>query len=760
MRNFKKILALLLSITMVLGLGVAAFAVDNSHTITIKNSDANGEHTYEAYQVFKGNLNATEEILSDIEWGSGVDGEAILAALVDANAAEGTLKGKFATLTKGAAAQETAGQEGYVPAVPASTAADVAELIAKLGDNSAELDAVARIIGDHLGATKYAFSGNKTAGYTATVPTDGYYFIKDTTAVLTNGDTASKYILNVVKDVTINAKDDSLTPDKNIIDEQNNRLKAIAEAMGKEQKFEVTIDVPDTTNFNYYKFIMNDQLPAGLTFTGIDSVSIAGTPAVTVVDKNTVTGTLDNSGATAYYELEVNDAAPTYNSGYAWDAEDYDAVTAQGGQKISVIFKYFKNVAEYDRDATADGTQNVIGKKITITYTAVINDDATYGMKFNKNDVSFDFPNDPNTDYDNTTDKFGEEETHGTTPHSTTETYVTSIELEKYTLEGSTEKKLEGAEFTIKSQEFNTVIKTGVKFEKKPYPAEGATLPTGEKVETGEYYKLKDGTYTTTVPGEQVKDDNGNPLYVDPDGNITTSATTPNPEAGGTPINNTPYVYNTTQYESIQDKYVKVSYTLVEKAPQNKTYTLITDANGLASVSGLKPGVYDIEETKAPDGYNLLDYTIQLTIGWVDVDNVRRNAQAAATETADDTADTFITADIQAQLDKLTGLGIATVTDALTQAKSHGGFFVAKAVRIDKADKTETAAETTFNLTYKTDATDEGGEYHLKVLNNSGTELPSTGGIGTTIFYIVGGLLAVGAGVVLVSKKRMGKVDD
>ncbi len=47
----------------------------------------------------------------------------------------------------------------------------------------------------------------------------------------------------------------------------------------------------------------------------------------------------------------------------------------------------------------------------------------------------------------------------------------------------------------------------------------------------------------------------------------------------------------------------------------------------------------------------------------------------------------------------------------------------------------------------------------VTVVNNAGAELPSTGGIGTTIFYIVGGLLAVGAGVVLVTKKRMGKED-
>jgi len=43
----------------------------------------------------------------------------------------------------------------------------------------------------------------------------------------------------------------------------------------------------------------------------------------------------------------------------------------------------------------------------------------------------------------------------------------------------------------------------------------------------------------------------------------------------------------------------------------------------------------------------------------------------------------------------------------------------------------------------------------VKVENNTGTILPSTGGMGTTIFYVLGGILAVGAAVLLVTKKRM-----
>ncbi len=47
------------------------------------------------------------------------------------------------------------------------------------------------------------------------------------------------------------------------------------------------------------------------------------------------------------------------------------------------------------------------------------------------------------------------------------------------------------------------------------------------------------------------------------------------------------------------------------------------------------------------------------------------------------------------------------------------------------------------------------GKVATDVINISGDELPETGGIGTTIFYIVGGLLAVGALVLLIAKKRM-----
>ena len=51
----------------------------------------------------------------------------------------------------------------------------------------------------------------------------------------------------------------------------------------------------------------------------------------------------------------------------------------------------------------------------------------------------------------------------------------------------------------------------------------------------------------------------------------------------------------------------------------------------------------------------------------------------------------------------------------------------------------------------------ENAKGTVTVENNTGTVLPSTGGIGTTIFYVVGSILVVAAGVLLITKKRMSR---
>lgn len=66
------------------------------------------------------------------------------------------------------------------------------------------------------------------------------------------------------------------------------------------------------------------------------------------------------------------------------------------------------------------------------------------------------------------------------------------------------------------------------------------------------------------------------------------------------------------------------------------------------------------------------------------------------------------------------------------------------------------AADSTFTVA-EHDYTATNLEQTATVTNESGSVLPSTGGIGTTMFYIVGSVLVIGAAVVLISKRRMAR---
>lgn len=58
-------------------------------------------------------------------------------------------------------------------------------------------------------------------------------------------------------------------------------------------------------------------------------------------------------------------------------------------------------------------------------------------------------------------------------------------------------------------------------------------------------------------------------------------------------------------------------------------------------------------------------------------------------------------------------------------------------------------------VTYKLSSATGNGQNTIEVQNSTGSELPSTGGMGTTVIYTLGILLVLGAGVILVVRRRM-----
>ena len=91
--------------------------------------------------------------------------------------------------------------------------------------------------------------------------------------------------------------------------------------------------------------------------------------------------------------------------------------------------------------------------------------------------------------------------------------------------------------------------------------------------------------------------------------------------------------------------------------------------------------------------------------------------------------------------------GLAGKTYTLTETKAPDGYNkLATSETVNLADGSKTHA-TIVDSVYK-----DGG---VVVENHAGTVLPSTGGMGTTLFYVIGGGLMVAAVVLLVTKKRM-----
>lgn len=151
-------------------------------------------------------------------------------------------------------------------------------------------------------------------------------------------------------------------------------------------------------------------------------------------------------------------------------------------------------------------------------------------------------------------------------------------------------------------------------------------------------------------------------------------------------------------------------FTLEKKLKDGttKTVQVVTALEGTRFMfNGLDDGTYVLTESKVPDKYNGIE-PITFTI--------------SATE------------------DQTDG------SEALTSLSADGG-----------ASATFTSGKVyLINDTTEPSGADKGS-VKTTIENLKGSSLPSTGGIGTTMFYVGGGVLVAGAGVILITKKRAKK---
>jgi fimbrial isopeptide formation D2 family protein/LPXTG-motif cell wall-anchored protein len=610
-----------MALVMVMAMGITVFADGSTaeHTITIKNTKSG--HFYEAYQVFAGNVAENNDTLTNVTWGSGVDGESLLKALNK--------------------------EEAYVNC---KSAQDVSVVLGGYSNNSEQLDAFAEIVGDYLKSTaafksedakEVTDSQGKATGsftYDIKVTGDGYYLVKDANGTVTaDSDAYTKYILKVVASVSIDAKADAPTIDKVIVEKDDEDNEVDNEynnvSIGDEIDYKVTSKVPDMDGYNKYYFVVYDTMTKGLTFN--DDIVIK-------IGEKELDYKLDKKGV----PLETNEYVVTID-------EDGD-----GNTTIEIVIKNFISY------------KGQKGEAIVITYSATLNEKAQIGSTGNPNKVYLKYSNNPNYDYQGTDKPKDDNEPTGKTPESKTITYVEEIDITKVDATNSN-TKLAGATFKIEGTALNTVLVTGVEYVK----AEDV-VATDSLVDDNVYYKLNDGTYTTTDPtGDNV---------------------------------------DTSKYESTSQKYKLKEVNEKVIKPSTVNYEVTSGANGILKFAGLSEGIYKITEEQAPAGYNKLEDSIFIKISWT--------APTTGSETSTWTAK-YIVASPNTKIEN-----------------------------IDFEDTTNTNIISVKDL-------NQNGTIPLQIENNKGTVLPSTGGTGVKVLYTVGAILAIGAAILLITRRRMKMMD-
>lgn len=325
-----------------------AMAAEGTHTVTI--SPAKSGHTYEAYQIFTGNLGA-DGSLGNVVWGTGVDQSKLTDESTD-------------TLIKG------------------KDAAAVSQDLAAKSSNSTEAKAYATAFSGVLSTTHTDSSDFVSTGagsYTISGLSDGYYLIQDKAETL-NGknDAYTSFILQIIgKDVTVAPKSTQPTVDKKIQDEFDDAEAGATEGWGNTAdhdinesfQFKLDANIPAEANladYKTYEVKFNDTMSKGVTFESIASVKVNG-----------------NDGTAAKsWTLSTSD----------YTKSDITTDGTTGEQSWSLTIN--------DVIAECDGIKIAQGFTVEVIYNAHLNEKATInsatGTTDNMNSVNLEYSNNPN----------------------------------------------------------------------------------------------------------------------------------------------------------------------------------------------------------------------------------------------------------------------------------------------------------------------------------------------------------------------------
>ena len=335
MKHIKKLASLLLVLVMVFALATTAFAEETTYSITINNSAK--DHTYEAYQIFTGDLSGTT--LSNIVWGSGVS-EAGQTALGDAAAKAETLKTE---------ADAKAFAKAVAPYL--TTAAGSANTVTD---------------------GKYVISGLAA----------GYYLVKDQDGSLTgDNDSYTEYIIQVVGNVTATPKSDVPEVQKKVkdINDSTDTTKTDWQDsadydIGDSIPFQLKATLADNvSSYTTYKVVFHDTLSKGLTYNNDAKVYIDGTET----NGFTVTATVNADGITTLTvscdDVKALNAVNSSAITVEYTAKlNENAVLGSAGNPNEVYLEYSNNPnkSENGNNETGETPKDVV---IVFTYKTIIN---------------------------------------------------------------------------------------------------------------------------------------------------------------------------------------------------------------------------------------------------------------------------------------------------------------------------------------------------------------------------------------------------